>query len=370
MLIFVHELGHYLVAIRNGIKAEEFGFGFPPRMFGIFKSKEGKYKFIWGNRDLKTKNTIFSLNWVPLGGFVKIKGEDGENKDNDSFASKSAWVRIKVLSAGVIMNFLLAWFLLAIVFTQGVPQSVEDNIADANAKVQISQVIPDSPAGQSGLKTGDVIVALKSGNAEEYISKTKQAQNFINGNKGREIEMQIKRGDEYLNVSITPRLNPPKGEGALGVGLVRVVVKKYSWYEAVGGSLLAVLTLTKLIVVTLFSILGNLITGTKQTVDIAGPVGIAFMTKQVVAMGWVYLLQFTAMLSINLAIINAFPFPALDGGRILFILIEKIKGSPVSQKVEQIFHTVGFGLLILLMIFVTFRDFIHFEVIGKIMKLF
>ncbi len=371
VLIFVHELGHYLVAIRNGIKAEEFGFGFPPRIFGVFKTKDGKYKIIWGNKNIKTKNTIFSLNAIPLGGFVKIKGEDGNNKDEDSFAAKSAWVRIKVLSAGVLMNFLLAWFLLAIVFSQGVPQAVDDSVVvNGDTKVQISQVVPDSPADKNNLKVGDIILGIKGGDEEVAVSKTKEAQNIIGNNKGKEIVLTIKRGADVFDVTVTPRTEYPEGEGALGVGLVRVEVAKYTWYEAIGGSLLAVLSLTKLIIVTLFSILGKLIVGAKQTVDVAGPIGIAFMTKQVVAMGWVYLLQFTAMLSINLAIINAFPFPALDGGRILFVLIEKIKGSPVSQKVEQIFHTVGFSLLILLMIFVTFRDFIHFEVINKIMNLF
>ena len=373
VLIFVHELGHYLVAVRNGIKADEFGFGFPPRIFGVVKDdKAGKYKIIWGGKNIKSENTVFSLNAIPLGGFVKIKGEDGENNDEDSFISKSAWTRIKVLSAGVAMNFLLAWFLLAIVFSQGVPQSVGDESGVKNAKVQISQVISTSPAKEMGLSIGDTVLEAENadGTKKIEIGKIEELQKFINENKGKEIILSVKRREDILKLRGTPRQKYPDDQGSLGVGLARTALIKYHWYEAIGGSLVAVFELTKLIIVTLFSILGKLIVGAKQSVDVAGPIGIAFMTKQAVAMGWIYLLQFTAMLSINLAIINAFPFPALDGGRILFILIEKIKGSPVSQKVEQVFHTVGFSLLILLMVFVTFRDFIHFNVINKIIGLF
>jgi len=373
VLIFVHELGHYLVAVRNGIKADEFGFGFPPRIFGVVKDdKAGKYKIIWGGKNIKSENTVFSLNAIPLGGFVKIKGEDGENNDEDSFISKSAWTRIKVLSAGVAMNFLLAWFLLAIVFSQGVPQSVGDESDVKNAKVQISQVISTSPAKEMGLSIGDTVLEAENadGTKKIEIGKIEELQKFINENKGKEIILSVKRGEDILKLRGTPRQKYPDDQGSLGVGLARTALIKYHWYEAIGGSLVAVFELTKLIIVTLFSILGKLIVGAKQSVDVAGPIGIAFMTKQAVAMGWIYLLQFTAMLSINLAIINAFPFPALDGGRILFILIEKIKGSPVSQKVEQVFHTVGFSLLILLMVFVTFRDFVHFNVINRIIGLF
>ena len=375
VLIFVHELGHYLVAIRNGIKADEFGFGFPPRIFGIFKNeKTGKYEFVWGGKEIKSKNTVFSLNLIPLGGFVKIKGEDGENKDKDSFVSKSAWIRIKVLAAGVTMNFLLAWLLLAIVFSQGVPRAVEDTAPVSNAKVQISEVVKNSPAEKMGLSVGDTVIDAKNFNNTNdkivNIRKVGELQDFINNNKGKEIILTVNRGSEDLSLKGVPRLEYPDDQGSLGIGLTRTSIRQYRWYEAVGASLIAVFEMTKLIIVTLFSILGKLVVGAKQSVDVAGPIGIAFMTKQVVDLGWVYLLQFTAMLSINLAIINAFPFPALDGGRILFILIEKIKGSPVSQKVEQAFHTIGFSLLIILMIFVTFRDFVHFQIISKIMGLF
>lgn len=373
VLIFVHELGHYLVAVRNGIKADEFGFGFPPRIFGAVKDEEtGKYKFIFGGKRIKSKNTVFSFNWIPLGGFVKIKGEDGGNKEKDSFGAKGAWTRIKVLGAGVTMNFILAWFLLAIVFNQGAPQAIGDDDKVKGARVQISQVVKGSPAEVAGISIGDEVQKICNfdGSNCEYINKVSELQGFIEKQKGKEVRFFISRGGEELVLAGTPRANPPEGEGAMGVNLTRTALISYPWYDAIGRGLMAVFDMTFLIVTTLGGLLFQFFSGAKPAVDVAGPIGIAFMTKQVAALGWVYLLQFTAILSINLAIINAFPFPALDGGRILFILIEKIKGSPVSQKFEQIAHTAGFSLLILLMIVVTFHDFIQFQIVDKIKGLF
>lgn len=372
LLIFVHELGHFLIAIRNGIKADEFGFGFPPRIVGIWKSeKTSKWKFVWGEKNIESKNTIFSLNWIPLGGFVKIKGEDGGSHEKDSFATKSAWIRTKVLAAGVTMNFILAWFLLSIVFAMGAPEAIEDDVKAKDAKVQISQVADNTPAKEMGLAVGDHIVKVCSNkNICRTISKVEELKSFINENKGSEIAITVKRGNEVSELKGVPRLDYPSDQGALGVGLARTAMVKYPWYESIGRGLSAVFDMTLLIVTTLFSLLAQLISGSKPAMEVAGPIGIAIMTKQVSALGLVYILQFTAVLSINLAIINILPFPALDGGRIFFILIEKIKGSPVNQKFEQIANSVGFSLLLLLMIVVTFHDFIQFEIVEKIKGIF
>ncbi|MFA6184102.1 MAG: RIP metalloprotease RseP [Parcubacteria group bacterium] len=373
VLIFVHELGHFLVAIRNGIKADEFGFGFPPRIVGAVKNeKTGKYKIIWGGKTVKSKNTIFSLNWIPLGGFVNIKGENGNAKnDKDSFVTKSAWVRIKVLAAGVTMNFILAWFLLAIVFSQGAPEAISDTQKAKDAKVQISQVVEGTPAKEMGLAIGDQVVKICSGNDEcQYVSKVEELKKYIDGRKGKEIVLTIKRGGDILSLSGIPRVDYPSDQGALGVGLARTALIDYPWYESIGRGLEAVVDMTILIVTTLFALLGQLIMGNKPSMDVAGPIGIAIMTKQVSALGFTYILQFAAMLSINLAIINILPFPALDGGRIFFILIEKLKGSPVNQKFESMANSIGFLLLLLLMVVVTFHDFIQFEIVDKIKNIF
>lgn len=353
ILIFVHELGHFLVARRNGIKADEFGFGFPPRLFGFVKNEEsGKYEIIFGNKEIKNKNTVYSLNWIPLGGFVKIKGENGDGKnEQDSFASKGAWPRVKVLAAGVIMNFLLAWALISFGLMIGAPEAIEPGEAsNPSSKIQISAIMPDSPADKMGLKIGDEI--LKN----QQLGTVKDIQNYAKMNAGREITLSIKRGNQVLDLRGNPRADAPEGQGPLGISLAETIIVKYSWYEAIWKGIATVVNMILFMVAALVGIISSLFSGQGVSVDIAGPVGIAVLTKQFTELGLVYLLNFAAMLSINLGIINAFPFPALDGGRILFIIIEKIKGSPISQKTEQIANTTGFALLIALMIFITFRD--------------
>lgn len=420
LLIFVHELGHFLTARRNGIRAPEFGFGFPPRIIGIqimsgekiekvgekitvekrtTDLKKGdieivkeetretiteidekkplkKWRFILGSRDGDdeneredledaqknnlSKSTIYSLNWIPLGGFVKIKGENGENKeDPDSFSGKSAWVRIKVLLAGVTMNFVLAWLLITLGLIIGDPEPVGITNADSkNSVIQINQVSPDSPASTMGLKVGDEILKTQVGKdgSEIKILNSNDVQNLITSQKGDEMSLKIKRGDEIMIVKGTPRTNPPEEQGSLGIGFQDSIFVKYPLHKAVWKGLVYTFNITAAILVMLFEMLKNLLEGNQISADIAGPVGIAVLTKQVAQMGFIYIIHLAAILSINLGIINALPIPALDGGRVLFVLIEKIKGSPVNQKIEQMFHTVGFMLLITLMILVTYKD--------------
>jgi regulator of sigma E protease len=362
ILIFVHELGHFLVARRNGIKAEEFGFGFPPRAIGLFKDKQKKWRFIFGKRDTDKEwgdgGTIYSLNWLPLGGFVKIKGEDGSGKNEpDSFASKSAWKRIKVLAAGVLMNFVLAWFLISVVMMIGAPEEANETNR-TNSKIQIAEVVVGTPAEKAGLKIGDEIARnqISSTGEKVKLNSLEETQKYIDSQRGKEIIVNIARGKEILHLKVTPREENPAGQGPLGISMVETAVVSYSWHQAIWKGLLSVFNLIVLMLTAFGNIIYSLVFGKGVPAEISGPVGIAVLTKQVTTLGLVYVLQFAAVLSINLGIINALPIPALDGGRILFILIEKIKGKPVGQKVEQMFHTVGFILLLALMALVTFRD--------------
>lgn len=386
LLIFVHELGHFLVARKNGITAYEFGFGFPPRILGfqlLKGEKVKKWRFIRGKRDTdkewKTEpdlkeGTIYSINWIPLGGFVKIKGEDGSRaNDPDSFAARSAWIRIKVLFAGVAMNFVLAWVLITLALMIGAPEAVDGaNKKIRDAKIQISQVISDSPADSMGIKAGDEIIRcnIEDNRCRKNFEDVSQIQNFINDHNGQEIILQVKRGKDLIDLKGVPRTDYPEGQGALGISLVKTAIVEYPWYEAIIKGFTSTINVIILIITTLFDLLKNLIIGEKVMVDVSGPVGIAYLTKQVTQLGLVYILQFAALLSINLGIINGLPIPALDGGRILFIIIEKIKGSPVSHKVENFAHTVGFVLLIILMILVTLRDVLKLEVVSKIGNIF
>ncbi|MFA7209085.1 MAG: RIP metalloprotease RseP [Parcubacteria group bacterium] len=360
VLIFVHELGHFVTARRNGVKADEFGFGFPPRMAGFVRDEEtGKFKFVWGNKDIESKHTVYSINWIPLGGFVKIKGEDGSGvAEPDSFAAKKAWPRIKILAAGVVMNLVFAWFAISLSLMIGAPEAIDYNAGTdvPGSKIQISQIMPGSPAERAGLKIGDEII--KSSDGRVVFGNISDFQNFNKINSNKEVGFDVKRGDEIIPIRATPE--EKDGQGVIGVSLVQTVVVKYPAYQAVWKGAIAVYDLTILILVSLGGILASIFTGHGVGADVSGPIGIAILTKQVAALGFVHILQFAAMLSINLAIINALPIPALDGGRIMFILIEKVKGSPISQKAEQSMHTVGFMLLILLMIAVTLRDVFKF----------
>jgi regulator of sigma E protease len=188
----------------------------------------------------------------------------------------------------------------------------------------------------------------------------KEVQNFVDAHKGTQINLSMKRGSQMVSIEVVPRMDVPKDQGALGVSLAETSIVRYPWYQAIWEGLKTTLNLIGMIFMALIGILYSLIMGHGAGADVSGPVGIAVLTKEVTGLGLVYVLQFAALLSVNLGIINILPIPALDGGRILFILIEKIKGSPVSAKLEQTFHSVGFMLLIGLLILVTFRDVLHY----------
>jgi len=348
ILVFVHELGHFLVAKRNGVRVDEFGFGFPPRIFGI-----------------KRGETVYSINAIPLGGFVKIYGEEGEGADSGrSFSSKKIGQKVKILFAGVTMNFILAVFLFSLGNIIGLPSAIEENQISQypNARLQIVAISPDSPAQAAGLQAGDFVSALKNseGKISEGIKKPSEFQALVDGEKGKEIIVSVQRGNSIIDASLVPRPNPPSGQGPLGVELATVDKISLPWYKAIWEGFLTAINLIWLLLVVLFQLVKNLIVNGKAGVDIVGPVGIFTLTNQAATLGFIYLLQLTAILSINLAVINAFPFPALDGGRALFLMIEKIKGSPINQKTQNLIHTVGFALLILLMVAITYRDIIRF----------
>ena len=345
LLIFVHEAGHFFVAKKSGMKVEEFGFGFPPRIFGI-----------------KKKETIYSINWIPFGGFVKILGEDGGSSDPGSFSSKGLFSRALVLVAGVTMNVIFAMFLLAIVNVGGLRIGLVSGPADSatDVRIHIVQVAADSPAAEIGLLTLDSIVSLSNGAQEVFVEEVEDVQKFIDENRGREITMGIMRGDELTLKTIVPRVDPPPGQGATGITLIKTGVVTYPWYEAIWRGAYDGARMTIATAHGYASIIKNLVVNGSPGVEISGPVGIAVLTGQATKTGFNYLLQFIAIISINLAIINIIPFPALDGGRLLFLLIERIKGSPVNKKIEGWINAVGFVALILLMVLITAKDIVRF----------
>lgn len=348
LLVFVHELGHFLMAKRNGVRVNEFGFGFPPRIFG-----------------LKYGETVYSINAIPLGGFVKIYGEEGQGaNDRRSFMSKNLRKKLLILFAGVGMNFALAILLFSAGHFIGLPTAIDEGEIDKypEAKLQIISINKDSPAEKVGMMVGDFVVAFKNwqGQIIEPIKKPSEFQEFVNNQKGEEIIVVVQRANMKIELPIIPRTSPPSGEGPLGVGLASVADIKLPWYRAITEGFLTTIGLLWILLTTLWEIIKNLFIQGRVGVEVVGPVGIFSLTGQAATLGFIYLLQLTALLSINLAVINAFPFPALDGGRALFLIIEKVKGSPINPKIQNLIHNIGFALLILLMVAITYKDIIKF----------
>jgi len=347
LIVLVHEWGHFKAARKFGIRVDEFGFGFPPKIFGK-----------------KIGETEYSLNWIPLGGFVKIFGESREGEgEPDSFVSKPIWQRMIVILGGVFMNWVLAAVLLTIGFWYGLPQEVTDaNIDRArDVSIAITHVAPGSPAEEAGIKIGDSLVSLSYANNTSQVLEVEDVSAFINTSAGEEeVQVGIKRGEEVLNLSMLPEEPNEDGKRIIGVGLAKLGIVSSTWYQAPWDGTKAAWTMTTIFVGAFYDLLKNLILTGSAGADLAGPVGIGVMTYQFTQLGLSYLIQFAAILSLNLAIINILPIPALDGGRFLFLIIEAIKGSPVSKKMEATFQTAGIFLLISLMIFVTIKDVARF----------
>lgn len=360
ILVFVHEFGHFWTARKLGVKSEEFGFGFPPRIFG-WKKVKGKRKFFWGNGEESSEDTIYSLNWIPIGGFVKIKGEDGEDKnDKDSFASQKVWKRAVILSAGVTMNVLLCMVLLMFAFGIGAPQIVDETDTSAeikDSKIQVVSLLENTPAVQAGVEMGDVIVSI---NGEKF-SDVETVKNYISERDGQTLSLVVSRFGEEKSIEAVPEVLEKTGAPGLGVALAKTGIVSYPWYQSIWLGIKGTFMMFIQIIVAFYTVIKNLIIQQPVGVDVAGPVGIAVLTGQVARMGFVYILQFTSLLSLNLAIINFLPLPALDGGRVLFLIIEKIRGKAVNQKIEQVVHTIGFILLMVLIVVVTGKDIWNYK---------
>src|SRR3989338_288136 len=333
LLVFVlaHEFGHFIFAKFYGVKVEEFAFGFPPRI-ASFQKGETKY----------------SLNLLPLGGFVKIKGEEGEEDfDPRSFSSQRFLTKILIVAAGVVFNLLLAYFLFTGGFILGTPVPLEDNDQNPTAEIRISEVQKDSPAQEAGLLPGDEILSF---------SKIADVQNFIQAHRGEKVTVRIGRGKEILEREILLRKEVRPGEGALGIAMVRIGVERLGIFQALGKGFYTNASLTRLTAQALFGFFGEIFTGRASFEGVSGPVGIVNLVGDFSRFGLNFLIQLTALLSINLALINLIPFPGLDGGRILLLALEKMKGSPFHWKFTRLVHAAGFVLLLLLMILVTYHD--------------
>jgi regulator of sigma E protease len=355
LLIFVHEFGHFITAKLSGMRVDEFGFGFPPRIFGV-----------------KRGGTVYSVNWIPIGGFVKIKGEDGGgSRDRDSFASRKPWQRATVIVAGVVMNMALAWLLLSIGYVIGLPQVVDDPPYAAtvrDARIQVFSVLADSPADTGGLEAGDIILEV---NGQE-VTDSESFRQFTASMEGRPIDLKLRRDGGEIGAKLVPRQLSETGRAGIGIAVVKTGLVSYPAWLAPAAALESVAYFFKAIVVALADVIREIFVEARVTPDLSGPVGIAVLTAEVAKLGFRYILQFTALLSVNLAVINVLPLPALDGGRLLFLGIEAVRGKAVSVKIEGITHRIGFALLMVLVLAITFRDVIRFgdRITGAFLRVF
>ncbi len=402
LCVLVHEFGHFITAKWAGIRVDEFGLGFPPRLVGFRKRDTGGWEVIWfagksnpedtygsrkqylyesaggvgtaipeaikgdsiaSNNQVETRasnHTIYSINFLPIGGFVRMPGENGDANDPDgnydpqSFATKSAGKRIIVLVAGVTMNIILAMVLFTIAYGLGEP----------TFPAAIGKVVPGSPAAVAGLRPGDTLVSVNGHPVQLFTDVQSIVGNAIAADKNQHptvpITLVIRHAGETQTISTTVnvREHPPQGQGPMGVEEKIVFVSSPLWQAPFKG------------IQHTFTVTGDFINQIAQMIagaikpQLAGPVGIVKITGEVAAsvpdLGWWPILSLTAILSLNLAIINILPFPALDGGRILLILIELLRGGKrLKPEREGIINFIGMAILLALMVIITINDVIH-----------
>lgn len=338
VLILGHEWGHFFAARRLGVTVEEFGFGFPPRLFS------------------RVKNGVrYSFNALPFGGFVKIFGEHGESEgQNESFASRPVWQRFLILAAGVFMNLVAAWVFFTAAAGIGVPQAVEG--AGGAVPVSVLEVASGSPAEQAGMKFGDVILEMRTSDVSLRIETEQDVKDFTDAYRGEEITVLVRRSGEVRHIRATPRVISPDGQGPLGISLGRVAIHRVPWYAAPVEGMRSVLFSIAGIAEGLWHLAQDIVMKRGAPAAVSGPIGIFFFAADSRALGISYFLQFIGVLSVNLAILNILPIPALDGGRVLFLAIEKLRGRRVSAGAENRTHAIGFLILITLMAAITARD--------------
>lgn len=353
ILVLVHEAGHFLAAKLVDVKVEEFGFGLPPRIFGVKKGE-----------------TLYSINALPIGGFVRLFGEDGMAEDKSeidrAFFRKKPLFKLFIVTAGVVMNFLLATAIISYIFSQGV--FIVSN------KVFIEKVLKNSPAASAGLKNGDQIFRVD----DQEIKYTEDLLKATEKNKGRETSFEIKRRfcqdkkesqaedirlcqrytTSIFTVQMVPRVSPPPEEGALGIAISNFDYKKFAFWEAPIYGTVETAKMSYLTAKGIIELVPKLFSFSGVPKEVAGPIGIAKLVGEASKSGLMAVLQLMGVLSLNLAVINILPFPALDGGRLIFVLLEVIARKKLNPKIEATINTAGFIILLTLIAIVTRHDLI------------
>ncbi len=364
VLILVHEIGHFVAAKRSGVWVEEFGVGYPPRVFGV-----------------KIGETIYSLNWLPLGGFVKLYGEEGTEGSQKSkvksqklkakgsgdkkeikkggveeraFYVKPTLPKSIIVIAGVVMNLVLAVVAFSVAYSiSGIPEQTNE--------VQVLEIVKGSPAEMAGMQIGDVISEVRFQNAEVKIQSLDDFSTLVKQHGGELMEVLVERDGKQLWLTMMPRRDYPENQGPTGVTITyRVKEVFYPWWQMPFRGVWAGLQEAAGLTVVIVSMLGQMIwkwisEGIAPT-QVGGIVEVYYVTGQAVKLGWVPMLRLTGILSLNLAVINLFPFPALDGGRLAVILIEGVTKRKLKAEIEYWLNMIGFVMLILLVVVISFND--------------
>lgn len=321
LLILVHEFGHFICAKAFHVRVDEFGIGFPPRLFGVRRGE-----------------TLYSLNILPLGGFVRLHGETMQQavdmNDRRSFIAQPAWKRFVIISAGVAMNVFVGWLIVSMVLFVGTPRGLV-----------VDRVLEGSVAAEANFRAGDFITGYVAGS--DFTAD-------VRAHAGEPLTLNIVREGERLEITVTPRVSD--GGGLLGIVVAEAGTAPLPFFQALREGFVQSAVMMASVVIGLGFVLKALITTGTLAEGFVGPVGIFSIATSTGALGLVFLLQLIGVIALNLAVLNAMPFPALDGGRLLFLLFEKIKGSRLSPKFEMIANAVGFFVLIALIVLVTARD--------------
>jgi regulator of sigma E protease len=335
ILVLIHEFGHFFAAKITGVRVEEFGLGLPPRIVGRKK---------WG--------TIWSLNWLPIGGFCKLFGEDpsenGANKNKDSFLAKNPWQKALIVLGGVLMNLVLAVVIFAAVYTiMGIPIETD--------KVKIIGVANNSPASRAALQEGDWIKSVGGVEIKHGSNLTEEVVKF----KGEKVELEVVRDNNDQKVVVEVREKAPEGEGLMGIVISNVEMQKIKWYEfykGIGAGFKEAYYWGKIIGGGVYQMVLGLFTGNVPK-DVSGPIGMFQATSSIRNnQGILAMVHFFGVVSVNLAIVNVLPFPALDGGRIVFVLYELLTRKRANEKLEMIVNNVGMMILLGLILLVTIGD--------------
>ena len=333
VLVLVHEFGHFFAARKTGVKVEEFGLGLPPRIIGK-----------------KFGDTIYSINWLMIGGFCRLYGEDGDGNGKDAFNNKKPWQKLLIVLGGVLMNLVLAVMIFSVVYAiLGVPKETN--------KVTIIGISKNSPAEKAGLKEDDVILKVGDKEIQTPSELTAEVANY----KGKNVKLEIGgvNYDSPIQTQVEVRENPPEGEGSIGIAISNTEMIKVPWYrfyEGIGAGFKEAYYWGEIIIKGVGEMVWGLVTGHVPK-DVSGPVGMYEATSSIKNnQGLLAVIHFFGIVSVNLAVVNILPFPALDGGRIVFVLYEMIFRKKANQKFEIIVNNIGMLILLGLILLITVGD--------------